>query len=875
LKGQPDRPSASPRGSALTSLQRAKLRRPATAGHYVRRSRLLDLFEEVVSSQLTLVVAPAGTGKTSLVAGWMAESSTPTAWVSPDDTDRDAVHFWSSVIAALDTLAPGCGDRAVAMLQLPSSRVGAVDQLIADLEAQDRTPAVLVIDDFHLVDVDDFVAESVSRFVRHQPGWLRLVLISRREPNLPIDLMRTRGQLGEIRFPELRFSPDEAVEMMTRLSPSLSTEHIGAAVERADGWAASLQLAALAARSLRAQTLAPGPSHDDDVLVHDYVLNEVLANEAPEVIDVLSAAAVVPRVNPTLAHAMTDRPDAGELLRTAEARGLFVTRRGVDGWFELHALVRGVLTADLASRSPSRLTELHTRAARWFELADEVVVALDQWLLADRPRDALRLLSASHGKLYDSGREATVRRTIAAIPASIAVSDLDSMLDFAWCHLLVDRRRFIELVDQLTWWVDRSTPDDDTVRVRVNVVRAAAANVGGRWVESGALNRQVLLDLGETCWQDPLGRFAANGIARELALSECWDDTSDEVHQAAVALSLDPERRLAFEATRALGQALAGRPLDALRVAAEVRGAAPVADMTILRAELAVAEALAHRELGDRSRAMAELDAIADAPADTMLVCRVLAMCELTQAHLDRGDLDTARHVFTETEALVEAESLGADVRGWVTRVGTVIALAGGDPEAARSWADQVDDSFWRAVSHARVQLALGDRSAAEAALDDATPRCVRHEVVLALLKARGAVDRDEALKCAGTAVELASRDALLQTVAVEGAEVIDLVEQSAWRAPAAWLDRLRRSMAETGDRRPPAGSSLIDTLSERERDVLRFLPSRLTVREIAQELYVSVNTLKFHMRAIYRKLGVKSRAEAAEIARTMTNLRR
>ena len=134
------------------------------------------------------------------------------------------------------------------------------------------------------------------------------------------------------------------------------------------------------------------------MLVRDYVLNEVLANEAPEVIDVLSAAAVVPRVNPSLASALTDRPDAGELLRTAEAHGLFLTRRGVDGWFELHALVRSVLTADLASRSPDRLAELHARAARWFEDADEVVVALDQWLLADRPSDALRLLSASHGR---------------------------------------------------------------------------------------------------------------------------------------------------------------------------------------------------------------------------------------------------------------------------------------------------------------------------------------------------------------------------------------------------------------------------------------------------------------------------------------------
>ena len=232
------------------------------------------------------------------------------------------------------------------------------------------------------------------------------------------------------------------------------------------------------------------------------------------------------------------------------------------------------------------------------------------------------------------------------------------MVDYAWCHLLVDRRRFVELVEQLTWWVDRSSPSD-TVRSRVNVLRASAAIVSGRWVESGALNRQVMLDLGESCWQDPLGRFAANGVARELALSERWDDASDEVRQAEVALSRDPERRLAFEGTRALGEALAGRPLDALRVAAGVRRAAQVADMTILRTELAVAEALAHRELGDRSRALAELAALADAPAETMLFCRILAMSELAQAHLDAGDLDTARHVFAQAEALVEEESLG------------------------------------------------------------------------------------------------------------------------------------------------------------------------------------------------------------------------
>ena len=378
-----------------------------------------------------------------------------------------------------------------------------------------------------------------------------------------------------------------------------------------------------------------------------------------------------------------------------------------------------------------------------------------------------------------------MRRTIAAIPAAVAVSDLESMVEYAWCHLLVHRRRFVELVEQVTWWADKSRPND-TVRARVNVLRASAAVVSGRWVESGALNRQAMADLGESCWQDPLGRFAANGVARELALSERWDDTSDEVRQTEVALCRDPERRLAFEGTRALGEALAGRPLDALRVAAGVRRAAQVADMTIMRVELAVAEALAHRELGDRPRAVAELTALADAPAETMLFCRILAMSELAQAHLDEGALDTARHVFAQAETLVEEESLGADVRGWLSRVGTVLTVAAGDLDAARRWADQVDDPFWSGVSKARVHLALGDRPAAVVALEAAKPRCVRHDVTLALLTARAVADRDEAMKWATSAVEMASADGLLQTVASEAAEVIDLVEQAAWRAPEA-----------------------------------------------------------------------------------------
>ncbi len=693
---------------------------------------------------------------------------------------------------------------------------------------------------------------------------------SRRVPKLPLDRLRARGRLGEVNFTELRFSPAEAKELLTGLAPTLSDDVIAAAADRADGWAASLQLAALAARSLRAQPAVDALRIDDSALVHDYVLREVLAAEAPEMVEALFELSVVERANSSLAVALTGRSDAGDLLLRAEARGLFVTRIGPEGWFAMHSLVRTVLMDEMAQRSPERLAQQQLRAARWFEDSGEVPLALDYLLAAGEPRAALRLLAAEHAMLYDTGREATTRRTIAGIPTSTAAADLQSMIEFAWCHLLVSRRRFLEIIEQATWWAAQCEPDG-VLRARLTMLQSIAATIHGRWSETGALARLAMRDLGQEWWRDPLGRFGWNMITRGVALTERWDDAHDDVREAELALSRDPERRLTFEGTRALGQALAGRPLEALRVAAGVRHAASLSSMTILRTELAIAEAVAHRELGDHDRAREELEALATAPAETMAFCRLLASLELVQACLDGGDVDGAQRGFEDAQSFVEAALFGADACSWLARVGTLVAIAAGDAGDARRWSAQINDGFWGGISVARVHLAEGDREAALEALATAVPRCVRHDVVLELLRCRAVVLRDEATKHAAVAVELAAAHGMLQTVASEGAELLDLVEQAAWRAPPPWMDRLRRlGVTSRGTRRPGRRDPDV-ALTDRERDVLRFLPSRLTLREIANELYVSVNTLKFHLKIIYKKLGVTSRAEAAEVARRLT----
>lgn len=687
----------------MIPILRAKLRPPPTPAHYVGRSRLLHLVDELVTAPLTLVVAPAGTGKTSLLSAWVSGTEMVTAWFSLDEADADAAQLWSGVVAAIETVVPRCGEGARVRLRRRNGAREAVVKLLTDLEAAEPPAVVLVIDDLQLVDADEAVAATLALFVQHVPSWLHVVLMSRRQPELPLDRLRARGHLGELHYAELRFSQDEATELVSRLLPTMPLEQVRSIAHDADGWAASLQLAAIASRSEQARRGRDLPGVGPEIAMVDYVFHELLAPEDPELVSVLADVSVVDRVNPHLARALTGRRDAVDLLLRAESRGLFVNRLAPEGWFELHSLVREALVGELSKRDPDRLGELHALAAKWFEGEGEVGLALEHFLLAGQPAMALRLLAANEAELYDTGRETTIRRAIAAIPDTVVLSGLEPMIDYAWCHLLVNRRRFLELVDQAKWWGGQSEVGA-TLSARLTMLEATAAVVSCDWATSGTLAREALETLGDGSWRDPLGRFGWSAVARDVAFSERWDETLEDVRRADLALKRDPQRRIAFEGTHALGLALAGWPVDALRVVGGVDHAADVGNMSILRTELAAAAALAHRELGDRARALPELEELTGTPAETMFIVRVLSSAVLVEALVVEGAIDGARKQFEQAKSLV-TEGVTGGGRSWLPRAGTLLALATGDVDEANHWAEAVEDGFWGPACAARVHL--------------------------------------------------------------------------------------------------------------------------------------------------------------------------
>jgi LuxR family maltose regulon positive regulatory protein len=849
----------------------ARVRTPARGEHHLRRARLAVLLEELVRAPITLVVAPAGAGKTSLLADWLSEATGPVAWASLDESDVDPGRFWTLVAAALDAALPELPEQhRSARARSPT---GPVDALLAALGGvPEPSSALLVLDDVPVHDDSEAVMASLHQFLQALPPWLHVVLVARRDPRLPIHRMRAQGVLSELRFPDLRFSPDEAEAMLAGLVPGLPPKAVGGIARRSEGWAVGIQLGALVARSRLARGEDVMDAGETSLVVADFIWHEVLAAERPEVIQLLMDTSVVARFGPGLLQALTDQAELDALLDEAEGHGLFLTRLDTAGWYEFHSLVRQVLSAEAERRDPGRIAAQHGRAAQWFAEAGDVPAALDHWLLAGRAREALRLLAHAAVRLYDAGSESVIGRVLARLPAEVATTDPEARLEYAWCLLLTDTPRFLEAVDQLTVTTPPSGTDPAYPH-RLTILESIATTIRGDWEAGARLAERSLRGFGDDAPTDWLGRFGWNMVARGVALSGRWDDQLSEVVRARAALSFDPGRRLAFEATRALGHALAGRPATALEVAHQVRTDEAASDHSILHAERAAAEAFAHRELGHRQRAEAGLLGLAEQPTGPVTYVQALAQFEVIRARLDTGDVVAARRALDELMHTVHTNLAGPGGLDLMSRAGTLVSLAEGDIEAARQWADRIADPLWRAVNLARAHLAAGDKAAARGVLDMAVPRSPRQEVVREMLMARAAESSDEAAKSLIQVVELASASGMVQVVASEGSEVVDMLESSAWLGTVSWLDQLRRAASRAAPAVGPGVLPDID-LTPRELAILRMLPSRLTAPEIATELGISVNTVKFHLKVVYRKLGVGSRAEAAQVARAMRRLR-
>ena len=856
----------------------------------IARPRLHELLSKGTASTLTLVSAPPGFGKTTLLAEWAARGRRlgPVCWVGVDEEDNARARMWQAIASAVAEGVPGLGEL--------SGETGArtpldTATLLINRVAQHDTPVVLILDDVHSLD-DRSTLGDIAHLIKHAPPQLRIVLSTRSDPPFPLDRYRLSGQLVEIRAAELAMTVDETQDMLGDVADELTDAEIEALCERTEGWAAAIRLAAISLESTDDPHRFVADFAADDRAISDYLLNEVLDQQPDDLRTFLLRTSLPDKLTADLAADLSGRADAGAVLADLARRNLFLHRHGRRaGTYRYHSLFRSFLQAELMRERPDEARELHGVVASW---------CVDRGTVTQRIRHAIgaedwpltaEVATDAWAELAFLEPPGTIRKLVDTIPPQVRHSYQTLAVLEAIDH--VQRGQREEGSARLS---DAATASDPSSESLLTVGRMALARIDG---DMEALERRSreLLEQGTTSAAS--GQPARRAL-RTTALSHLGTSllTRGEVDLAEAHLEEALELAVANDAhfaylnsvsQLALLQAVRGRLAHSAELGTEaVEFASRHGWGDLLQTiganlalgwahfhwdDLVSAEAyfehagLAARAAGDRSsRAVSALllaNCLAvDGPAGASKGLRVLraALGELNgtavPAYLEgkfraavpnllaeRGDVaEAAALLEQETGSFVELECLRAK-----------LALADGNVEAAR------------AATEAGIRL-VGPKS------------CYSAWIELWLLDGlarRELRQRAEARASLEQALALAAPDHYRRVfLGVGPAARVALVELV--REGTAYRSFVAELIAAFDQRAPQVSLTqpqLLEPLSDREKAILRYLPTMMSNVEIAAELYLSINTVKTHLRHVYRKLGVSRRRDAVERARQLSLL--
>jgi LuxR family maltose regulon positive regulatory protein len=881
-----------------------KLYLPRLRRGLVPRPRLSERLDRGAETKLTLVSAPAGFGKTTLLTEWLERSMYSAAWVSLDQADNHATSFWSYVVAALQTVEPQIGANAIALLQsLPPAPIEGVLTLLLNELSAISNEVVLVLDDYHVIDERD-IHEGVVFLLEHLTPRLHLMIASRADPPLPLARLRGRGELVEIRAEDLRFTPDEAATYLKdMMGLDVTPSDVAALEARTEGWIAALQLAALSMQGRDDVAGFIAGFAGDDRYIVDYLVEEVLQRQPDNVRTFLHDTAILERLSGPLCDAVTGHHGGKAMLEALERANLFVVplddRRR---WYRYHHLFADVLRARLLDGRPEHLPELHRRASAWYERNGEASEAIRHALAALDFSKAADLIELAAPALRRSRQEAALLGWLRALPAEMF--RYRPVLSNVFAGELLASGQF-ESVDAhlraAERWLGPHGPDPSQIVSAGMVVvdegqfrrlpGAVAVHRAGHALVLGNLAMTVeharrALELAPH--DDHLGR---GGAAALLGLAWWASGDLEPAHQsyAAGRASL---QRVGHHAD-ALGCTIAladiriaqGRLREAMRTYEQALQFAAEQVTPVLRGtgDMHVGLSQLHRERNDLHAATQHLLTSQELGEHTGLPQNPyrwrVAMARVREA---QGDLDGALDLLQEAERLYVSDFF-PNVRP-VSAMRARVWLAQGRLDEALEWTRErglsvADDlSYLREFEHITLVRLLLARQAIphamgvlerllRAADDGARTGSVIEILVLQALGYQMQDNIAAALEPLERALTLAEPEGYVRIFVDEGLAMADLLKAAAKRRIAPEYARHLLTALGNSENRTPVRQLLMEPLSERELDVLRLLGTDLDGPDIARQLVVSLSTLRTHTRSIYNKLGVNNRRAAVRRA--------
>jgi LuxR family transcriptional regulator, maltose regulon positive regulatory protein len=817
-----------------------KLHVPRPRPGFVPRPRLIEALDQGLARGRLLVCAPAGFGKTALLADWARGGERPVAWLALDGGDSDPARFWRYAVAALDHARPGLAGRVG--LPPSGSFEGLVTALVNELAAGAfPDEALLVLDDYHLVDSEP-VHESVAFLLENLPPGLRVVLSGRADPPLPLARLRARGQLGELRAADLRFTPDEAAALLGETAgPGLPATAAEALVARTEGWAAGLQLAGLSLRGHPDPAGFVAAFRGSHRFVLDYLADEVLDGQSEQVRAFLLETSVLERLSGELCDAVTGRAGSQAMLADIERAGLFlVPLDQVRGWWRYHHLFADLLRVRLQAEQPGRVQALNRAAAAWCDEHDLADDAVRHALAAGDAAWAARLVERHVETLLSRGEGATLRRWLSALPAE-SVRDR-SRLCLAQAYGAAQGFR-LEALEALLDDAERAyavsgdepyeAPAGRAASVLSNVpagiafLRASLARLRGDVALAAGYNQQALTQLGEDDWMMRSfvrwNQAATDWLSGRLGPAERGlAEVLDELRAAGGTLR--PEGREPAEAFPAVeGGAeffagfLPGRVCYDLGQVQRARGDLDAALATYRQSLVSTGErsptartGMAHVGLAQVLYERNELAAALDHATEAVTLCRRLAftpplaagLAIVARIRFAQGDVAGAVEAMNDTGLA----GLSPQVVALVNPVPSQrmrLLMARGDVGAAAQWTTAAglspddDPDYPQEPAYlvlARVLLAQSNPGPAltllqrllDAAVSGGRTGSIIEIQVLRALALAASGDHPGALGMLAEAVTLACRHGYVRVLADEGAPMRALLAQ----LPATWPDQ-------------------------------------------------------------------------------------
>ncbi len=899
-----------------TTVLATKLFAPARRPLLVARPRLIERLDAALDPghKLSLISAPAGFGKTTLISDWIERSvlrqpSTQVAWLSLDDGDNDVTRLLTHVIAALQGIDVDIGSEALDLLGIaPALRVeAALTALINDV-ARTAGPSVLVLDDYHVIDAAS-VHEAMTFLLDHLPPQLHVVITSRADPPLPLSRLRSREELVEVRATDLRFTPGEATSFLNQvMGLGLSALDVDALESRTEGWIAGLQLVALSLRGRTDVSGFIGEFTGSHRLVLDYLVDEVLHQQPLSIREFLLHTAVLDRLAGSLCDAVTGRADGSAMLESLERANLFVVPLDeYRAWFRYHHLFADALRARILSEEPDQVPVLHRRASDWYEQNGLTEDAVRHALAGRDLERAAHLMELALPDLRRNRQDATLLGWLDALPDEVVRRSAVLSVFRGWMLMVAGDLDAVEdrLDDAERALAGAGTPDAGNEELRtlpatVGIYRASLAQARGD-ASSTARHAQHALDMAGP--GDHFSRGAGLGF---LGLA-AWANGD-----------IGPALQTYSEAVRSLR--LAGNFADAL-------------GGTVVLADMWLAAGRPHRARGLLTEALDEASAREGAPASLPVGDLHVGLGEL---ECELGNLADATGHLETAEALGEGAGTSGNRHRWFLAMARV-RTAEGDREGAIAFLAEAERRYRRgfypdvrpiAAMKARIQIQQSRLSeaaawAGERGLSVATETSYLHEFEhltlvrlligqhrdheepVAIREAGRLLDRllDAAQSSArtGSRIEILMLQALAHEAQGHQRSAQEALERALTESPEAdgfarlfldegapmvrllrvaeerevTRDRVRRLLwhvtpdrAAAPSRRAGADSPLTAPLSQRELQVLRLLDTAMTGPEIARELFVTHNTLRSHTKHIFTKLGVNSRPAALSRAK-------